>query len=226
MIVPDAINLVSLPIAYYIGNLSGRPSYLIITVVGIEVLMCVLRTYYAVKVTELKTREIIVKVMYPSLSVVILTSIACFILSSVSAENLIGLLELLALNSIALCLIIYFVGISKEEKKQIQNIVRKKHAIMMTTVVVPISSGSKRVKDNDLRPFVDTTFWENKIKDFLKLPDKGLCPKLSTKLRKCFLKTIVPCAIVGSIVFGNKIRKIHNDICGLLIFEAVFCNCY
>ena len=58
---------------------------------------------------------------------------------------------------------------------------------MIITVVVPISSGSKRVKDNDLRPFVDTTFWENKIKDFLKLPDKGLWPKLSTKLRKCFL---------------------------------------
>lgn len=66
MIVPDAINLVSLPIAYYIGNLSGRPSYLIITVVGIEVLMCVLRTYYAVKVTDLRTREIFVKVLYPS----------------------------------------------------------------------------------------------------------------------------------------------------------------
>lgn len=124
MIVPDAINLVSLPIAYYIGNLSGRPSYLIITIVGIEVLMCVLRTYYAVKVTELRTREIFVKVLYPSLSVVILTSIACFILSSVFAENFIGLLELLALNSIALCLIIYFVGISREEKKQIQNMVR------------------------------------------------------------------------------------------------------
>lgn len=126
MIVPDAINLVSLPIAYYIGNLSGRPSYLIITVVGIEVLMCILRTYYAVKVTELRTREIFVKILYPSLSVVILTSIVCFILSSVFDENLIGLLELLALNSIALCLIIYFVGISKEEKKQIQNIVRKR----------------------------------------------------------------------------------------------------
>lgn len=55
---------------------------------------------------------------------VILNSIACFILSSVFAENLIGLLELLTLNSIALCLIIYFVGISKEEKKQIQNMVR------------------------------------------------------------------------------------------------------
>ena len=126
MIVPDAINLVSLPFAYYIANLSGRPSYLIITVVGIDVLMCILRTYYAVKVTELRTREIFVKVLSPSLSVIILTSIVCFILSSVFDENFIGLLELLALNSVALCLIIYFVGISKEEKKQIQNIVRKR----------------------------------------------------------------------------------------------------
>ena len=125
MIVPDAINLIALPLAYCIGKWFGQPAYLIITVVGVEILMCVLRTYYAVNVTELKTKEMLKKILFPSLSVIIIDCLICSILSSIFKKNLIGILELLVLNSLILCLIIYFVGISKQEKKYIQNTLTK-----------------------------------------------------------------------------------------------------
>lgn len=125
MIIPDTVNLISLPLAYCVGKLFGQPSYLICTVVGIEILMCVLRTYYAIKFTELRAKEMFLKILFPSLLVVAFASIVCLVLSSLFKDSFLGLLELLALNSVALCLIIYFVGISKEEKKQIHNIVTK-----------------------------------------------------------------------------------------------------
>ena len=125
MIIPDTVNLISLPFAYCVGKLFGQPSYLICTVVGIEILMCVLRTYYAIKFTELRAKEMFIKILFPSLLVVAIASIVCLVLSSLFKDSFLGLIELLALNSVALCLIIYFVGISKEEKKHIQNIVRK-----------------------------------------------------------------------------------------------------
>lgn len=125
MIIPDTVNLISLPFAYCVGKLFGQPSYLICTVVGIEILMCVLRTYYAIKFTELRAKEMFLKILFPSLLVVAFASIVCLVLSSLFKDSFLGLIELLAFNSVALCLIIYFVGISKEEKKQIHNIITK-----------------------------------------------------------------------------------------------------
>ncbi|MGN8725060.1 oligosaccharide flippase family protein [Segatella copri] len=126
LIIPDAVNLISLPLAYFVGNLSGQPSCLIITVVGIEILMCMLRTYYAVKVTELNIKEIFSSVLSPSLYVAIIGAIACYILSSLLTENLMGVFELFVLNSIVLCLIIYFVGTSHKEKELVNHLLKVK----------------------------------------------------------------------------------------------------
>lgn len=39
------------------------------------------------------------------------------------------------------------------------------------TAVIPIRSGSQRVKDKNLRPFAGTTLMENKINALLKVPE-------------------------------------------------------
>ena len=42
---------------------------------------------------------------------------------------------------------------------------------MKITAVIPIRSGSQRVKDKNLRPFGDTTLMELKIKHLLQVPE-------------------------------------------------------
>lgn len=42
---------------------------------------------------------------------------------------------------------------------------------MKITAVIPIRSGSQRVKDKNLRPFAGTTLMENKIDTLLKVPE-------------------------------------------------------
>ncbi len=42
---------------------------------------------------------------------------------------------------------------------------------MKITAVIPIRSGSQRVKDKNLRPFGDTTLMELKIKNLLQVPE-------------------------------------------------------
>ncbi len=39
------------------------------------------------------------------------------------------------------------------------------------TAVIPVRSGSQRVKDKNLRPFAGTTLMENKIRMLLKVPE-------------------------------------------------------
>lgn len=43
--------------------------------------------------------------------------------------------------------------------------------IMKITAVIPIRSGSQRVKDKNLRPFADTTLMELKIRNLLQVPE-------------------------------------------------------
>lgn len=42
---------------------------------------------------------------------------------------------------------------------------------MKITAVIPIRSGSQRVKDKNLRPFANTSLMENKIDALLKVPE-------------------------------------------------------
>lgn len=42
---------------------------------------------------------------------------------------------------------------------------------MKITAVIPIRSGSQRVKDKNLRPFGDTTLMELKIKTLMQVPE-------------------------------------------------------
>lgn len=43
------------------------------------------------------------------------------------------------------------------------------------TAVIPIRSGSQRVKDKNLRPFANTTLMENKINSLLQVPEFHYC---------------------------------------------------
>lgn len=42
---------------------------------------------------------------------------------------------------------------------------------MKITAVIPIRSGSQRVRDKNLRPFADTNLMELKIKNLLQVPE-------------------------------------------------------
>jgi N-acylneuraminate cytidylyltransferase len=42
---------------------------------------------------------------------------------------------------------------------------------MNITAVIPIRTGSQRVKDKNLRPFADTNLMELKIKNLLQVPE-------------------------------------------------------
>lgn len=47
----------------------------------------------------------------------------------------------------------------------------KKSTIMKITAVIPVRSGSQRVKEKNLRPFANTTLLENKIDSLLLVPE-------------------------------------------------------
>ena len=58
--------------------------------------------------------------LLPSATVAVTGSTVCWLLSLSISNNLTGLLTLLALNSLALSVIVYFIGTSEQERRMVR----------------------------------------------------------------------------------------------------------
>lgn len=116
LIIPEFFFLLVLPIGYVVSKTYNNPVILIVIIVGMDVMTCVLRTYYAVKVSPLKSMEILKEVLMPTILVVILDCLICYGLCRWLDSNIWNLVLLLIINSIVLILIIVFVGLNKAER--------------------------------------------------------------------------------------------------------------
>ena len=125
MIVPNILIILSLPVSYLLAIWIGNPVVLIISVVVFDVIGCLIRIYYALRVSPILLKDLFVKVILPTIRVAIVSTIVCMLIVSFFDEGLIGLLFLLIVNSLFLCGIIYILGINREEKLIVDSLIRK-----------------------------------------------------------------------------------------------------
>lgn len=125
MIIPDTFYLMVLPISYIISKITNAPLYLILTIVGMDILSCIIRIYYATKVSPIAINELMKSVVLPSICVGIIDGLICYGLTMILPTTLSGLIILLLANSFVLCLIIYFVGINTAERQICYSILKK-----------------------------------------------------------------------------------------------------
>ena len=116
LIVPEFFYLLALPIGYVVSKIWNNPVLLIFIIAVMDVLSCILRSYFAVKVSPLKSKELLKDVLLPSFVVVILDGLVCYGLSLWLRDNIVGLLILLIINSIALVLIVLGCGLTSAER--------------------------------------------------------------------------------------------------------------
>lgn len=119
LIVPDTFYLLVLPLGYYVSKITEAPIYLIISIVVMDVLTCILRTYYAVRVSPIETCELLKLVVLPSGLVFCMDMICCSFLSPLFQYKILHLLGFYCINSFLLMFIIFFWGLNKSEKELI-----------------------------------------------------------------------------------------------------------
>ena len=117
MIVPEFFYLLVMPMGYFVSKIWSNPIMLIVVIVGMDILTCVIRTYYAVKVSPLSTIDLIKKVVFPSSLVAILDSGICYILSLILDNTIMGFIIMLVLNCFFLIAIIMTFGLNRSERK-------------------------------------------------------------------------------------------------------------
>ena len=132
LVYPELFYLFVLPVGYLVGKMTNEPLWLIIIIVGMDILTCLLRIVYAVKVAPIKMQEITQKIFIPCVSVGLLDSAICFWITDMLENSTTGFIVLLVTNSTILFLIIYIWGINSKERILLNDFIIikiKKHII-------------------------------------------------------------------------------------------------
>lgn len=124
MIIPELVYLLVLPVAFCVGETTNSPNLLILSVVLLDMGVCVLRTFLAVKVTALCLNDI-GRVLINGLTVGGIASVCCWLISVLLPENMAGLLLLILINAIVLCIVIYVLGLENAERKLVKSLIHR-----------------------------------------------------------------------------------------------------
>lgn len=125
IIIPDTFNLLSLPASYIISLYTKNPNNMIYTIVGFEIFTCIIRTYIATLNGILSGKEILKSILSPCIKVMTFSSLCCYLLTFIIANNIMGLFELIILNSLSTFICIYIFGLSKTERLLVKGLLNK-----------------------------------------------------------------------------------------------------
>ncbi len=126
VLIPDGFTLLVLPISWLVARMTDSPSWMLVSIVGMEILACALRVCLGARVSPLSVREILSRIILPASFVALIDALLCYFLSRFLPENLWGLILLVLLNAIVLAGIIYTVGLNAEERRSILSLRRKR----------------------------------------------------------------------------------------------------
>lgn len=126
MLIPDGFSLLVLPVSWLVARMTGSPSWMLLSIVGMEVLVCTLRVWLGAKVSPLRVCEICSRIILPSVVVALCDAMLCYLISRFFPENLWGLLLLVLVNSLVLSGVILVIGLSAEERRSVKSLWQKR----------------------------------------------------------------------------------------------------
>lgn len=124
MIIPDTFFMLVLPVSYVVCLFTQNPIGIVICIVVFDILTCCLRVYLASKVSLINIRETLNQIFLPCLYVATLSSMICGFLSLAAPETILGLFLLIGCNSLVLIGLIYFCGVSRQERMMIDKVLK------------------------------------------------------------------------------------------------------
>ena len=126
MVIPEILYMLIIPISYVVGKLTNSPFFMILSIVLVDISICVVRIYLSTKVSVIQISNICKSVIYPCLFVGVLAAILCYFISQITTSNtIIGLIELVIMNSIGLIIIILCTGLSNSERQFVKRIIQR-----------------------------------------------------------------------------------------------------
>lgn len=125
MINPELFYLLVLPLLYVVCKVYNEPLLIMICILIMEFLACAFRTYYAISACKINIKKLFRGILLPCMNVFILSFLLCYLLSIILEKSLLGLIEILIVNSIALLLLTFFIALNKNERIYVLQMINK-----------------------------------------------------------------------------------------------------
>lgn len=125
LVIPELYYFLIIPCSYWVCKNFNNPAITIIIIVVVEIIICFMRIWYAIKLTPLMARPLIINVLIPCLFVGIFSSFIYYGLNSFFNCTLLGFISKLICNGLICCMIIYVFGLTRKERSVINIIVKK-----------------------------------------------------------------------------------------------------
>ncbi len=122
LLIPDSIAVLSLPLIYLAAKITNTPEIMIACIVAVDIFCCIVRVYLGTRVSVISMSEVATSIIIRCIAVAACSLSVCYGLSLVIPDNLLGLISLIIINSLALAIIIISIGLNKEEKQIVYNI--------------------------------------------------------------------------------------------------------
>jgi hypothetical protein len=119
MLIPDSFSLLVLPLSWVVAKMTDSPTWMLVSIVGMEMLACALRVWLGAQVSPLRVREILSRIVLPATVVALVDAVLCYLVSRLLPDNLWGLILLVLINSLVLIGIIYAIGLNDEERRNL-----------------------------------------------------------------------------------------------------------
>lgn len=117
MLIPEGLYLLVLPLSWGVARLTGSPSWMLVSIVVADVLVCGVRVWLGAQVSTLQVTQIIRQILLPAGGVLLLDAAGCWLLSGMLPQSEGGLLLLAATNLILIFLLVITLGLSADERK-------------------------------------------------------------------------------------------------------------
>lgn len=121
----ELVHLLVLPLAYFIGHIYDNPTAMVIAIVFMEFVYCGAMVWFGTRVSKIRVRPMLGKVVAPVAAVLVLSfAINCF-LSQFIPQGIGGLIIVFLISCVITATIVYYIGLTMSERTMVNNVTKE-----------------------------------------------------------------------------------------------------
>lgn len=120
----ELVHLLVLPLAYFIGRLYANPTAIVVVIVFMEFVYCGAMVWLGTRVSKIRVRSMLAKVVTPVTSVLTLSFAINYVLSQFIPQGVGGLAIVILINFLVTAITVFSIGLSSQERTMVISVVK------------------------------------------------------------------------------------------------------
>lgn len=120
----ELVHLLVLPLAYSIGRIYDNPTAMVVAIVFMEFVYCGAMVWFGTRVSKIRVRPMLAKVVIPVAAVLMVSFAINYILSQFIPQGIGGLVTVILVSFVITAMIVLSIGLTSSERAMVMNIAK------------------------------------------------------------------------------------------------------